>query len=503
MKHTRNSFRVKSVYRFKQPNVIAYASNRLSFVIAMLSLVAFVAGNTLGYLGWHGMWKTVFGKEDDTLIVFTGTVSPVQYVPDYTKWSKFGGDANAHTYDQVPMDLRVPTPAYDPLALSKVRDATQQQSLAQRIYTTPYLGDYATQRETYGSHPGVDLDVPWRTPILSIANGIVEKVSEQPNGFGKYLMIRHPNVPDPDHPTKTTTIWSIYAHLDDIAVAEGQVVRKGQRIGLSGKTGFVMGASGFHLYFQIDKATAPWHPYWPFTNDELRAAGISYVQAINTAFHQERIGQNTVSPMLFVQQYQSFTASTQIATSAVQSADLLAQSSSALSSAQRAQLIRQQRIAARLAQTDLRMRAQTALALATPEELAAQAVSSAPATSSVTASVASVIVPASRPVVPQAVKIVITPTSPTFTRSRQQLSVRVVDANGDTVANPVFSGAFTFTTAFGDALFQPGKIYQSDFFSGKATVDWTPGPGNGKKTIIISAVGPLPVENTPPIAAGK
>jgi len=105
-------------------------------------------------------------------------------------------------------------------------------------------------------------------------------------------------MPDPDRPDYETVLHSVYSHLSSQLVSEGDIVQKGQQIGLSGMTGF---ATGPHLHFQMDRDTAPWHPYWPFTGAELREAGFSTSQAVNKGFNQERCYEFTGQPMLVVQ----------------------------------------------------------------------------------------------------------------------------------------------------------------------------------------------------------
>ena len=56
------------------------------------------------------------------------------------------------------------------------------------------------------------------------------------SGFGHYVKLQHG--------------WgeSIYAHLNDISVAQGQAVRRGDLIGHSDNTGY---SGGPHLHFAI------------------------------------------------------------------------------------------------------------------------------------------------------------------------------------------------------------------------------------------------------------
>ena len=80
-------------------------------------------------------------------------------------------------------------------------------------------------------------------------------------------------MPDPDIEGRMTTLYSAYNHMDRIDVLEGQNVIKGQIIGTSGNTGT---STTPHLHFQIDRESAPWHPYWPFSWSESQTAGLSF-----------------------------------------------------------------------------------------------------------------------------------------------------------------------------------------------------------------------------------
>ncbi len=180
-----------------------------------------------------------------------------------------------------PESVLMELPAYDPEKLNA------GDPVLSMVYKVGHLGNYATGKDHTGRHNGVDIDVPMGTPVVAIASGIVEKTSLQEHGFGHHVVLRHPNVPDPARPGSVQVLHSTYAHLDAILVAEGQIVHKGQQLGLSGKTG---AASGPHLHFQIDRGgignenRAPYVPWWPSTEQEAKEKGDLYA----------------VSPMLFV-----------------------------------------------------------------------------------------------------------------------------------------------------------------------------------------------------------
>lgn len=162
-----------------------------------------------------------------------------------------------------------------------------------------YLGNYELDhQENAGSHLAVDIRVPQGTPIHAVANGIVSTVVEKNSGFGYYIVLEHPNVPDYPNTTKKTTLYSTYNHLGKINVKTGQVVKKGDVIALSGNTGT---STTPHLHFQIDRKDAPWHPYWPFSSQEASQAGLSFFDAINEGLNQNKAKDYTVNPMLWVQ----------------------------------------------------------------------------------------------------------------------------------------------------------------------------------------------------------
>lgn len=85
-------------------------------------------------------------------------------------------------------------------------------------------------------HKGVDFAMPVGTPILSVGDGEVI-VAKYDKLAGYYVTIRHGR-------TYTTR----YLHLHKLLVREGQKVKRGDRIALSGNTGRSTGA---HLHYEL------------------------------------------------------------------------------------------------------------------------------------------------------------------------------------------------------------------------------------------------------------
>ncbi|QQR55058.1 S-layer homology domain-containing protein [Candidatus Peregrinibacteria bacterium] len=235
---------------------------------------------------------------------FDGTVMPIQKVPD---WSNLSSGQNALIYSELPSSKFLALPEYDndvltvPLEGLSWSDKDKKIRNAQITYSVPYAGNYELNScgEDCGSHPAVDIKTLKDTPIYAIANGVVETASSS-GSWGNYVVIRHSGVPNPDSPSQTTTLFSTYAHLDQIFVSEGSKINKGEILGEVGDTGT---ATTFHLHFQIDNDSAPWHPYWPFTSAQASAAGYDFWDAVNYGVGQDNLYAYTENPMEFVQEH--------------------------------------------------------------------------------------------------------------------------------------------------------------------------------------------------------
>jgi murein DD-endopeptidase MepM/ murein hydrolase activator NlpD len=91
-------------------------------------------------------------------------------------------------------------------------------------------------------HTGLDLAASVGTPIKAALNGVVLGTGNTdltcPNAsYGKWVFVKHPN-----------GLSTLYAHLSQILVSQGQSVVTGQTVGLSGQTGY---ATGPHLHFGV------------------------------------------------------------------------------------------------------------------------------------------------------------------------------------------------------------------------------------------------------------
>jgi murein DD-endopeptidase MepM/ murein hydrolase activator NlpD len=85
-------------------------------------------------------------------------------------------------------------------------------------------------------HAGLDIAVPKGSSVAASAQGVVEFAGQR-GGYGNMVIIRHPD-------GKETR----YGHLEKVLVSEGETVKSGQQIALSGSTGK---STGPHLHFEI------------------------------------------------------------------------------------------------------------------------------------------------------------------------------------------------------------------------------------------------------------
>ncbi len=240
-----------------------------------------------------------------TAAPYDGTTLPLLKT---VNWVKLSSKEWSLSYDEIPADKMQPLPLYDAQVLQTSTAKLSwkdEKDIAIRnskiTYSTPYMGDYQLDGLEYaGSHLAIDIKTPVNTPVYVIGNGVVVKTADQPSGFGKHIVVRHDNFPSYENPNDKVTLYSSYNHLNQILVAEGDVVTKGQLIAKSGSTGT---ASTPHLHFQIDNDKAPWHPYWPFTYKEASDAGLSFFEAINAGLGKDKALETTINPMLYVQKY--------------------------------------------------------------------------------------------------------------------------------------------------------------------------------------------------------
>jgi murein DD-endopeptidase MepM/ murein hydrolase activator NlpD len=109
-------------------------------------------------------------------------------------------------------------------------------------------GEY--QRSTRSSNPGVSFLNSMGTPVLAAADGTVLVAGDdsqtaygrQRNLYGNLVILEH------RLPGVSEKVYTLYAHLSEVLVKEGQTVSSGQEIGRVGMSGDISGST---LHFEV------------------------------------------------------------------------------------------------------------------------------------------------------------------------------------------------------------------------------------------------------------
>jgi murein DD-endopeptidase MepM/ murein hydrolase activator NlpD len=94
-------------------------------------------------------------------------------------------------------------------------------------------------------HRGIDFSLPKGTPVRVTADGVVQSVDKQ-RGLGRLVKVDHGN-----------GVVTVYAHLQETRVEQGQQLRRGEIIALSGNSGR---STAPHLHYEVrvrDRAVNP------------------------------------------------------------------------------------------------------------------------------------------------------------------------------------------------------------------------------------------------------
>lgn len=95
-------------------------------------------------------------------------------------------------------------------------------------------------------HEGIALGAPKGTPVMAAQDGEVIYVGDDGTRYGRIVIIKHE---DP--------FVTIYAHLDQVDVSKGKMVKRQESIGTVGTSG---GVDSPRVYFQVRKNRTPVDP---------------------------------------------------------------------------------------------------------------------------------------------------------------------------------------------------------------------------------------------------
>ena len=154
------------------------------------------------------------------------------YIPAYDTYCSWTS-ARVHPYSYNLTNIK------DTVAILLARDTCS--------YVPPFIGpktsDFGYRR--YRHHYGVDIKVYVGDPIASAFEGVV-RVAHYDQDYGKVVVVRHAN-----------GLETLYAHLSELKVREGDWIEAGDLIGLGGNTGR---STGSHLHFEVRYKGEPIDP---------------------------------------------------------------------------------------------------------------------------------------------------------------------------------------------------------------------------------------------------
>ena len=113
------------------------------------------------------------------------------------------------------------------------------------IYLFPVPGDNEITQEYSAEHKAIDIAASSGSPVYAAEDGTVSYVQIWDGSYDTTGMMSYGHMVEIRHADGNTTL---YAHLSEINVQQGEKVVRGQRIGRVGSTG---NATGPHLHFEV------------------------------------------------------------------------------------------------------------------------------------------------------------------------------------------------------------------------------------------------------------
>lgn len=131
---------------------------------------------------------------------------------------------------------QLPAPAEPGMLRMPLRGARLTSPFGMRVHPI-----YGTTR----LHAGLDLAAPMGTPVKAAADAVVVAAGPQ-GGYGLAVVLDHGGA-----------LATLYAHMSRVDVQAGDVVRRGDPVGLVGSTG---ASTGPHLHFEVRVSGTPVDP---------------------------------------------------------------------------------------------------------------------------------------------------------------------------------------------------------------------------------------------------
>lgn len=102
-------------------------------------------------------------------------------------------------------------------------------------------------------HYGMDFTAPVGTEIYATGDGVVKEVDNSHSGYGRSLVIDH-----------GFGYQTLYGHMSEFKVKQGQMVKRGSVIGYVGNSGT---STGPHVHYEVHKNGKPVNPQYFYFKD--------------------------------------------------------------------------------------------------------------------------------------------------------------------------------------------------------------------------------------------
>ena len=163
--------------------------------------------------------------------VLTGDLETIEYMPDSVVYK----DA---------LDIQIIEKSKEDSILRQLVDNEDKYNLANinkdkdfYLLTSPLSGAVSQNYSIADDHLAIDISVDIGTPVKAVSNGRVI-LSEWTTQTGYVLIIDHGN-----------DLISVYKHNSKLLKSQGEIVKQGEIIALSGNSGVL--TSGPHLHFEL------------------------------------------------------------------------------------------------------------------------------------------------------------------------------------------------------------------------------------------------------------
>lgn len=139
-----------------------------------------------------------------------------------------------------------PTPSPQPVAKPvKLEHDVLDNAETDCIYLFPVPNSREITQEYSAEHKAIDIAASSGSPVYAAEDGTVSYVQIWDGSYDTTGMMSYGHMIQIEHPDGNTTL---YAHLSEINVQQGEKVVRGQRIGRVGSTG---NSTGPHLHFEV------------------------------------------------------------------------------------------------------------------------------------------------------------------------------------------------------------------------------------------------------------